>query len=301
LVDSTTNANPQSLTTTGKSVSNPYQRSQLHEPVQQQHQHQHQRQQVHSDLRQQSITSNVQNSTNVTTSNNPYSRQQVVAPSTRSTSGSANSSTSSNTGALHNPYAAGNPYTRIQANDSNRSKPNTAKTPTAAAEAIDLTSPDSLDADISNISQMSIQSKTQSRLQLPVSSNPYTKNLSAESTSKAPCTTPKRNASAASTAFQSHLSPTALSEPMSFIELNILMERIVSDPSEYKLYEKKSFIVPCKYPAKKKNEFLGFKIEKQKDYKLRGVGKVSVCCLIRAHLDVFAIQFVRTLVYSQPT
>jgi hypothetical protein len=297
LVDSTTNANPQSLTTTGKSVSNPYQRSQLHEPVQQQHQ----RQQVHSDLRQQSITSNVQNSTNVTTSNNPYSRQQVVAPSTRSTSGSANSSTSSNTGALHNPYAAGNPYTRIQANDSNRSKPNTAKTPTAAAEAIDLTSPDSLDADISNISQMSIQSKTQSRSQLPVSSNPYTKNQSSESTSKAPCTTPKRNASAASTAFQSHLSPTALSEPMSFMELNILMERIVSDPSEYKLYEKKSFIVPCKYPAKKKNEFMGFKIEKQKDYKLRGVGKVSVCYLIRAHLGMFAIEFVCTLVYSQYT
>ena len=284
LVDSATTVNFQSLATPlGNPISNPYQRSQLHEPVQQQ-----QRQQLHSALRQQGLT--VPNSSNATPSINPY-RRQVVASSTRII-GTVNNSTSSNISSLHNPYAAGNPYTRIGTTDqsantlnttstsSNRSKAKTAKTPTSDVEAIDLTSPDSLDAGasgaISNISQMSIKSKTQRQSQGPVSSNPYT-SQSTKSSTKSLYNTPNRNASTSSIAFQSRLSPTALSEPMSFVELKILMERITSDPNEYKLYEKKSFIVPCKYPAKKSAEFMGFKIEKQKNYKMRGVGKVSVC------------------------
>jgi len=296
---STTNGNSQ-IAAPGNSfpvhVSNPYQR----EPTMQRQQQQQieqvpvqPRQQLHSGSRQQRSTA--PNSSGSTPSVNPYRRQDTPSSTRIVAAGTVNTPTPSNSGSLHNPYAAGNQMTRTDTNDSSRSS--TAKTPrqmssTATAEAIvDLTSPDSLDTSspaamaVSNISQMSIQSKTprQSQPKHPtlISSNPYTtqsaNSTSTSSTKNYPLTTPKRNvATSSSTSFQSRLSPTALSEPMSFGELKVLMKRITADPNEYKLYEKKSFIVPCKYPAKKNTKFMGFKIEKQKDYKKKkGSEKVS--------------------------
>jgi hypothetical protein len=74
------------------------------------------------------------------------------------------------------------------------------------------------------------------------------------------------------------MSPTALSEPMSFVELGTLLQRIIVNPDEYRQYEDKIFIVACKYapPHKKCKKFKGFDIQKQKDYKKRGVEKVSI-------------------------
>lgn len=288
-------------------LSNPYQR----EPTMQQQQQIEQvplqlRQQLHSGSRQQRSTA--PNSSGLTPSVNPYRRQDTPS-STRIVAGTVNTSTPSNSGSLHNPYAAGNQMARIDTNSASRTSTATAPrqmSSTAAAVAIDLTSPNSLDASspvaiaVSNISQMSIQSKTPKQSQSQpqhstlIASNPYTiqsakltstsTSTSTSSTKKYPLTTPKRNlATSSSTSFQSRLSPTALSEPMSFGELKELMNRITTDPDEYKLYEKKSFIVPCKYPAKNSTEFMGFKIEKQKDYKMKKGGEKVSAVSTRTH------------------
>lgn len=77
---------------------------------------------------------------------------------------------------------------------------------------------------------------------------------------------------------QQHImSPTALSEPMSFEELGTLLQRIIVNPEEYRQYEGKVFIVACKYapPHKKCKKFKGFDIQKRKDYKKLGLEKVS--------------------------
>lgn len=78
-----------------------------------------------------------------------------------------------------------------------------------------------------------------------------------------------------SAAILQNLSPTALSEPLSFSELRKLLEKIIMDPDEYSRYEQRTFIVPCKFPSKK-TDFRGFNIEKNKNYKKKSkAGKVS--------------------------
>jgi len=72
-----------------------------------------------------------------------------------------------------------------------------------------------------------------------------------------------------------HMSPTALSEPMSFGELGTVLKRIIGKSEEYRQYEGKIFIVACKYapPQKKCKKFKGFDIQKRKDYKKLGLDK----------------------------
>ena len=62
------------------------------------------------------------------------------------------------------------------------------------------------------------------------------------------------------------LSPTALSEPMSFKELRSILKRIIHNPDEYHEHENKIFIVPCKLHSQQSSNYMGFNVEKNTLY-----------------------------------
>lgn len=73
------------------------------------------------------------------------------------------------------------------------------------------------------------------------------------------------------------LSPTALSEPLSFTELRNLLLQIIHDPDLYQQYYTKTFIVPCKMHSEQSNKKkLGFNVEKTKNYKKEKKPKVRL-------------------------
>ena len=64
------------------------------------------------------------------------------------------------------------------------------------------------------------------------------------------------------------LSPTALSEPLSFAELRHLLQQIIIHPNLYDDYFRKTFLVPCKmHPKQKETRDICFNIEKNRSYK----------------------------------
>ena len=63
------------------------------------------------------------------------------------------------------------------------------------------------------------------------------------------------------------LSPTALSEPLSFAEFRNLLNKIIHDAELYEQYTTKTFVVPCKLNSKQSCNGTKFNVEKRKNYK----------------------------------
>lgn len=64
------------------------------------------------------------------------------------------------------------------------------------------------------------------------------------------------------------LSPSALTEPMTFPDFHGLLQKIISDLTLYKKYEGVTFVVPCKlFVGKDSNKNMAITIEKNKNYK----------------------------------
>jgi hypothetical protein len=205
---------------------------------------------------------------------NPYSKRQNVPSSSNSTNTRTVSTplnyqtpTSLST-SVRNPYSkshtSGLNTHSHSAQQTDRSSENGArKTPLhATSKFIDLTSSDDINrdgAEIENIKPDGNELSDVARMNID---------------RPTPTPTPRPSSSTLTTAFQ-NLSPTALSEPLSFSELRTVLKKIVLDHDEYKRYEKRTFIVPCRV-SNKKDDFKGFTIDKNKNYKKKSkAGKVS--------------------------
>lgn len=82
------------------------------------------------------------------------------------------------------------------------------------------------------------------------------------------------------------LSPTALSEPLSFSEMRHLLEKMLIDPEIYEEYSRKTFIVPCKMHSRsKQNGIMGFNIEKNKNYKVEKKEKKGKAEKVRTNVE----------------
>jgi len=194
---------------------------------------------------------------------NPYSKRQD-APSSSDSTNTKSDSTPLNSQTLASvSTSVRNPYTKhytpsemnthsVQQN--HRSENGARKTPLhVTSKSIDLTSPDVINRESVEIENIKPNNNGNGI------SNDTHMNMNQ------PTSTPRPSSSSSTTAFQ-NLSPTALSEPLSFSELRMVLNKIALDADEYKRYEKRAFIVPCRV-SNKKHDFKGFTIEKNKNYK----------------------------------
>jgi len=283
-------ARTQFSTASGNSIStvNPYQRKQPTQQnrVQKQSSTQHQRTHIPAENTASSTLTPAPRA-------NPYNKRQDVPSSSGSTT-NTNRSLSSSSQTPSNPYTSiRNPYakncttsetssvTQTPASASVQRNEMSARRPLQISDTVDLTSPDS--TEIENMKPL--QGEIQSERPMPKQNQDTFSGLS-ELNTKSPYSTPKLSSS---TAVFQNLSPTALSEPLSFSELRKLLEKIVIDPDEYSQYEKRTFIVPCKFP-KNKVDFKGFTIEKNKHYKKKSSKAEKVSrkeCNFYLHLKMF--------------
>ena len=183
----------------------------------------------------------------------PYKRQD--GPCSSQSTMTSNTPLSNQRTSIRNPYAKNNTsamtkkaspnLTSTQSNQIHSEK----RTSREGPETVDLTSPES-------INKTSAQNQRQGNV---CQQQPQHRKLSKVLAQKSTSVPSSLNQS---------LSPTALCEPLSFSELAGLLKSIIKDPERYSQYERRTFIVPCKYPNKKKSkDFMGFNIEKIKGYK----------------------------------
>ena len=197
---------------------------------------------------------------------NPYHRQQHSISRTSQTSTSSASTsnrnpytsatgTTSSTSAhattnVSNPYANRNMAAGFS---SSRQSTSAASNTTVNNEPL----PMEIDQEAPRASNNST-SRTHSK-----SPQPPTSQLS-NASSKSYKTPTKVQRTVPSEAIQQHLSPTALSESMSFGELKTLLSQLITDPILYQQYQDKLFLIPAKFPSdkSKSGDFLGFDIRK---------------------------------------
>ncbi|GFH56513.1 hypothetical protein CTEN210_12989 [Chaetoceros tenuissimus] len=204
---------------------------------------------------QQSISRTSQTSTSSTSSanKNPYT----------STSGvntlSATSSNSHQQASVSNPYANRNMATSSSRPNSGASS--TRETAIATSNTIVNNEPSPMEIDqevVPGASNNNSTSRARSK-----SPQPPTSQLSTAS-SKSYKTPTRVQRTVPSKAIQQHLSPTALSESMSFGELKTLLSQLIADPILYQQYQEKLFLIPAKYASDgfKAGDFLGFDVKK---------------------------------------
>ena len=235
---------------------------------------------------------------------NPYKRQNVQSATrnklTLKKSSSANSSTPSS---FHNPYAKNNPATSDEKrsgraslsahNEVTDSRPQQNKLSITPTEKVEIVNPYSRNPSPS-ANQPSHKETSNMKLtpsndtgQSPTNINTHINtNTNTNANTKEINTTPEPTVREISMSTNEihNLSPTALSEPLSFSELRALLVNITADPKEYSRFERKTFIVPCKF-SKGFCQFKSFTIEKNKFYKKKATGSrgekviqiISIC------------------------
>ena len=139
---------------------------------------------------------------------------------------------------------------------------------------IDLTSPNSTSASVSSLSTTS-QCKYVSK-KAPIS--PQKLNSSRNSHLKSNFTPEEKDLVHHSLESLNIMSPTALSEPVSFNELKSILQKVFSDPSVYDHYKRRTFIVPSKMSCSKrqKDKTNGFTLEKNRHHKKKNLNSEKV-------------------------
>ena len=163
---------------------------------------------------------------------------------------------------------------------------------------IDLTSPTSTNASISSISTSSIsKGKSNKNPSFQSSHHPNMESPRSNSALEKQISTPVKKKTIADSPVQLlNMSPTILSEPVSFHELKSILRKAFSDPSMYDQYKRRTFLVPSKYSKRQKDKTNGFTLEKNKNYKkkinseekVRSISHIKLLCL-HLSLDEFSI------------
>ena len=138
---------------------------------------------------------------------------------------------------------------------------------TAIPVPIDLTSPNSTSASVSSLSTTSICRDASRK----APSSPYKMKSSSRKSVllKATFTPEKKDLKPRSLESLNVMSPTALSEPVSFNELRSILQKAFSDSLVYDQYKTRTFIVPSKMSCSKrqKDKTHGFTLEKNRNHK----------------------------------